>query len=272
VTTKAVVITGGHPFEAAPFVAMLDSLGAVEYRLATQPDAQSLLHPRQVRDADVLVFYDMPGIVFSRDAAPRFPMPNEKMVFGFRRLLAEGKPMLFLHHALASWPAWHEYSAVIGGKFLYSADWVNGRRYPDSGYRHGVTHTVTPVDPTHPVVGGLTDGFTITDEVYLCPVFEDSVTPLLRSDASFTDDQFYSAARAVAGFRNDSTGWRHPPGSNLIGWTKRYSNSPIVYLQPGDGPSVYGHPAYRRLLANAIAWLASDAAHDWPPPPDDILP
>jgi len=30
-----------------------------------------------------------------------------------------------------------------------------------------------------------------------------------------------------------------------------------VYVQPGDGPAAYGNPHYRRLLGNAINWVAS---------------
>ena len=34
-------------------------------------------------------------------------------------------------------------------------------------------------------------------------------------------------------------------------------NSRLVYLQPGDGPSVYNEPHYRRLVRNAIEWVAA---------------
>ena len=39
--------------------------------------------------------------------------------------------------------------------------------------------------------------------------------------------------------------------------------SPVAYLQPGHGPTAYANPNFRRLLANAIRWAASPAAHDW---------
>jgi type 1 glutamine amidotransferase len=50
--------------------------------------------------------------------------------------------------------------------------------------------------------------------------------------------------------------WPHPDGPNLIGWTKTVGNSRIVYLQPGDGPDTYAAPEYRRLVENAIRWVA----------------
>jgi type 1 glutamine amidotransferase len=39
--------------------------------------------------------------------------------------------------------------------------------------------------------------------------------------------------------------------------------SPIVYIQPGDTAATFALPAYRRLLANAIAWVASAEAKAW---------
>ena len=62
-------------------------------------------------------------------------------------------------------------------------------------------------------------------------------------------------------FSND--GWEHARGSDLIGWVKHYRNSPIVYLQCGDDPRAYENPQYRKLLSNAIEWVASQDARDW---------
>jgi hypothetical protein len=58
---------------------------------------------------------------------------------------------------------------------------------------------------------------------------------------------------------NSRDGWHHPPGSNLIAWSKRALASPLVYLQPGDGPSVFQNLHYRRLLENAVRWVAAEA-------------
>ena len=56
-------------------------------------------------------------------------------------------------------------------------------------------------------------------------------------------------------FCNDD--WPHPEGPNHIGWTRTVENSRIVYLQPGDGPETYASPHYRRLVENAIRWVAT---------------
>jgi len=52
----------------------------------------------------------------------------------------------------------------------------------------------------------------------------------------------------------------HPPGTNLIGWTRKAGNSPLVYLQPGDDHTTCDNPAYRRRVENAIRWVVSPEA------------
>jgi type 1 glutamine amidotransferase len=49
----------------------------------------------------------------------------------------------------------------------------------------------------------------------------------------------------------------------LVGWAKTAGNSPIVYLQCGHAAAAYANPAFRTLVANAIDWVASPAAHEW---------
>jgi hypothetical protein len=55
---------------------------------------------------------------------------------------------------------------------------------------------------------------------------------------------------------HDRAGWEHPAGSDVIGWAKQALASRLVYLQPGDGASAYDNPHYRRLVENAIRWVA----------------
>jgi trehalose utilization protein len=119
------------------------------------------------------------------------------------------------------------------------------------------------LDTTHPVTAGAPATFRLTDELYLSEVFVDSIHPLLASGASFTRENFYSAAQAVNGRMFSNEGWAHADGPDLVGWVKRARNSPLVYLQPGDGPSTYDDPNYRRLLENAIRWVVTPEAHAW---------
>ena len=257
---EILLITKGHPFEREPFFALFDALPGVNWTHVEQPAAQVFCNPERARDYDAYVLYDMPGIEFRPDAEPAFATPPAEYRQGFHDLLDAGHGFVFLHHAIAGWPAWEEYAHIIGGRFLYMPGVLKGTARQDSGYRHDVRHNIRPLRE-HPVTAGIPASFPITDELYLYEVFDEDVEPLLASDHAFTRDNFYSAARVVGqGTRNgsmfDNEGWEHDDGSNLIGWTKTHGPSRIVYLQCGDGPTAYANEHFRSLIANAIGWVA----------------
>ena len=81
-------------------------------------------------------------------------------------------------------------------------------------------------------------------------------TPLIRARHAYVAENFYSAAHAVAGRMFDNSDWPHPPGSNLVAWTKPAGGAQIVYCQFGDGPHTYANPVVRQIIANALAWTA----------------
>jgi uncharacterized protein len=256
------LVTKGHPFSRGPFFELFDELD-VDYTHVEQPAACHLLQKDFMSDYDCVVFYDMPGINFL-PGGPDFLEPTSEFKSQFLDLLASGKGMLFLHHAIAGWPKWPEYAEIVGGRFLYLPSTLRGKDVLDSGYRHHTTHEVTILEPLHPILEGLPPSFSIEDELYLFEVFEEDVIPLLRSNFDFTSDNFYSAAKVVKeGKRNSNQDWAHPPGSNLIGWIKHYANSPITYLQSGDDPITWENKHFKKLLKNAINWTASSAALTW---------
>jgi uncharacterized protein len=256
---EVLLITKGHPFEREPFFAVFDDMPGVGWTHVEQPAAQALFDVRHAARYDAFVLYDMPGIRFHGHEGADFLEPDPDFQRGLLELLDAGKGMVFLHHAIAGWPAWDTYAEIVGGRFLYLPGTLRGKARQDSGYRHGVTHEVRVVQ-AHPVTEGVPERFSITDELYLYEVFEDDVEPLLESDFAFEAGNFYSAARVVQErkmFSNE--GWTHPPGSRLIGWAKTYGASRIVYLQCGDDPVAYANPNFRRLLRNAIGWVSDGA-------------
>ncbi len=265
---QALLVTKGHPFARDAFAAVFEAMPGIAVSTVEQPAAEVFFAPEQARRYDAIVCYDMPGIQFGSSPSrpgggPLLVAPSEAYTRGFLALLEAGKGFVFLHHALAGWPAWPEYAEILGGRFLYQPAELRGRPCPDSGYRHGVTHRVRVEAHGHPVVAGLGDGFEITDELYLCEIFEEELVPLLRSDHAFVASGFYSAAHAIAGRMFSNEGWSHAPGSNLVAWAKRYRNSPIVYIACGDDPKAYENPGFRRLVENAIRWVASPEALGW---------
>ena len=246
------VVTGGHPFDAEHFFQIFDAFENIEWTKSLTPSFGS----------DVVVFYDMPGLRFTGANPPvELPFPSDEVIAVFQQLQAAGTGMVFMHHAVASWPAWEGFAEMVGARFHYQPANLRGISYPDSGYLFDVQHRVRVLDPDHPICAGLPESFDIIDELYCFPVFEDSVTPILRTDFAVDDASlFYSADLAIRGQRNSNEGWTHPPGSDLVGWVKKVGNSPLAYLQFGDGPITYADPNFRLVLSNAIGWAASDEA------------
>lgn len=258
---RVLLVTKGHPFERDPFLALFGSMRDVDVTHVEQPAARAYFSPDGAKGFDAFVCYDMPGIEF-RPGGIEIHDPPAAYVERFGALLDAGHGFVFLHHAIAGWPSWPEYAEILGGRFLYEPGVVRGRALPDSGYRLGVRHRVRPTI-AHPVTEGLEAGFEIEDELYLFCPFEDDVTPLLRSDFTFSEEHFYSPVQVVRhGRMNSREGWSHPRGSDLIAWTHRHRNSQIVYVACGDGPSAYANPALRRLIRNAIGFVAKRGAGD----------
>lgn len=254
----------GHPYARDAFFAQFDSMQGVSVTAVEHPAAEHFVDPAMLDPYHVLLLYDMPGIEFA-PGGPIFHPPPERLKASWNRLLQSGKGIVAMHHAIAGWPAWGDsYADILGGRFLYLPGRVHGRDIPDSGYRHDVDYEAVRESSDHPVLEGVPDRFALKDELYLSTVFETAVTPLLSADHVFSAEGFYSAARAVRdGERNSNREWAHPPGSRLIAWAKAAGRCPLVYLQCGDGPSAYGNPHLRRILENALRWVASAPARAW---------
>ena len=144
-------------------------------------------------------------------------------------LARSGKGLLFLHHSLASYQNWDEFRQLLGGRYYLKP--VGAHKA--STYRHDMDFRVLPADTTHPVLQGLSD-FAIHDEVYGSFEVLPDAPVLLRTD--------------------------HPESGNAIGWVSPLPGSRIIYLQPGHDHFAYENKHYRRLLRNALFWLAGKEA------------
>lgn len=259
---KVLAAVRGHPFDRNAFAALFDDMAGVAVTFVDQPAAALLMRPELADSFDALLLYDMPGLDFGAEVRGSAIGPDAAIRKGVTALFDRGIGVVALHHAIAGWPGWDDYAELIGGRFLYRSATLRGVARPDSGYRHQVSYEAHTVGE-HPVLAGLPPSFALTDELYLAEVLEDSVTPLLRAGHAFVRDGFYSATAAMEGRMFSNEGWEHPPGSDLIGWVKRARNSPLVYLQPGDDHVTYDDPNYRRLVENALRWVASPEALAW---------
>ena len=254
-TRSLLVLSGGHPYEAGPFAELLASLGDWEITHLVHPEGGEADAAGAMAAADALLFYDMAGYSFGEGSVTmRPPSPAFREALAAR--FAAGKGAVAMHHALAGWALWREWHDWLGGGFLYQPGAWQGEAWPDSGYRHDVAYEARVV-ADHPVTHGLPASFPVTDELYLCPIDESAVIPLARAEGfAFTQDNFYSAANAVAGAMFSNAGWEHPPGSNLVAWESRTCPAPLVYLQFGDGPATYANPAVRRMLRQALDYTS----------------
>ncbi len=257
---RLLVVTKGHPYDRTAFCKLFDSLRGISWTHVEQPAAAQLIAAGGGQHYDLILFYDVPGIQFRTPEPPDLIEPAEAFKVGFRNLLAMGKPMIFLHHAIAGWPLWDEYAEAIGARFFYQPGRYKGREHPDSGYLFPVTSRAEPVG-VHPVTAGLENGFELTDELYLFELLED-VQPLLRAKASFDPAGFHSAKNALEARMWTSDGWRPPQGTDLIGWARLAGCAPTVTLQCGNDGQTFANPDFRRLLRNAIDWLLGTAVQD----------
>ncbi len=256
-TLRLQVVTGGHPFEAREFFAVFDRLAESEGLVWTATTAPTI---PKLDPPDVVLFYDMPGLRFTGGGEPPviFPEPTSDQRGVFDKLQQRGIGMVFMHHAVASWPAWAGFAELVGGRFHYQPATLRGIDYPDSGYVFDVTHTVEVIDPTHPICEGLDESFELSDELYCFPVFAEDVVPIMRTRFPVNDPtRFFSADKAIRGQLNSNADWTHPAGSDLVAWVKQAGNSRLAYLQFGDGPVTYGDANFRRIVRNTILWAAS---------------
>ncbi len=260
---RLLAITGGHRVDIDAFEDMLgavcDQLGW-EWSHATQPEAQHWLHPNHAGEWDTILLHDLPGLQLARGTEPTRDGPDEQIRTGVRGLLEAGQGIVATHHALAGWPGWDEWADILGGRFFYAPGTLHDVDWPSSGYRMD-RYQVEVVAPDHPVCEGV-EQFELVDELYLCPIHEGVVTPLLATDAEISPESMISTYHEVR-FGEQRPAIGHPPGSRLVGWAKPAGGSPLVYLLPGHGPDTMRHLSYRRLIRNAVAWVASDAAREW---------
>jgi type 1 glutamine amidotransferase len=145
----------------------------------------------------------------------------------FISLLHRGQSMLFLHHSLASYQNWNEFKNIIGGKF-YLKD--SSAAHSESTYRHDVNFKIQMVNKNHPITKGISD-FLIHDEVYDNVDVLPKVYPLLTT--------------------------QHEESSDVIGWLNRYGSSFTMYIQPGHNHHAFENENYRKLVHQAIIWLAN---------------
>lgn len=260
---RFLAVTGGHSVDINALRSMLDAVSLDrnwQWAHAVQPAAQQWFDGNCPFDA--ILCHDIPGLTLRRGEPPQASDPEPWVRESMQSLFAAGTGLVIMHHALAGWPTWDQWAQAIGGRFLYAPGNVEGQPWPSSGTRID-TYTAVMVAPEHPVCAGLSN-FSVTDELYCYPLFESRIVPLICSDADYSPELFVSTyEHVIVGEKAAPKCVGHPPPSNVIAWATSAGNSPIVVIQPGDSAATFALESYRRLVGNALQWVASPAARAW---------
>ena len=216
-TLRVLVTFGGHGFEQKEFFAMWDALPGVTYAKAEMPKDADLLKPGLEKQYDVIVMYDM---------AKGFTPEQRKALAA---LLDVGIGLVATHHNLGAHPDWPGFTRIIGGKYLFAPETIDGKKLDGSTYADDQELNVTVADKQHPITKDLAD-FTIHDEAY---------------------GNFYVAPDSHVLLTTD-----HPKCGHEIAWTRQTGKSRVCYLMFGHDHKSWDNPNYRELLVRAIHWAA----------------
>ncbi|MEI7731486.1 MAG: ThuA domain-containing protein [Verrucomicrobiota bacterium] len=217
---RVLLVVGGHGFEAQPFYQVFKDDPKLTFTVAAHTNATNkahdLLRPEAARDYDVIVCYDM------------WQKISEEAKADLINLLKQGKGLVVMHHALASYQDWPEFARIVGGKYVLKK--AGGPPTAQlSTYKHDVDFLVHVADPGHPITQGVAD-FKTHDETYGNFEVAAEVHPLLTTE--------------------------EPTSSKTIAWCKQYEAARVVYLQLGHDHVAYANPSYRKLVSQAIQWAA----------------
>jgi type 1 glutamine amidotransferase len=215
---RVMVFTGGHDFEKEPFFKLFKDDPEITYQAVEHPNAHAQLTAEAAKQWDVLVLYDMHQEI------------TEEAKADFVARLKEGKGLVVVHHAIASYQEWPEYRKIIGARYYLKKMVVDGVDKARSAYKHGMHFTLRIADPSHPVTRGLQD-FEIVDETYKWFDVYPDVHPLI-----------------VTG---------EPESNPVTAWSKTYENARVVYIQSGHDHTAYENPNYQQMLRQAIRWVAA---------------
>ena len=214
---RVLVVTGGHDFEREPFLKVFKDNVEITFEAVEHPNAHAWLKAENASKFDVLVTYDMHQEI------------TEEAKQDFLARLKEGKGLVVMHHAIASYQKWPEYAQIIGAKYYLEKTTVNGVEKLRSQYQHDVEIPVQVVDSNNPVTKGLKD-YVIHDETYkLFDVFEDTHA-LLKT--------------------------KEPLSNEVIAWSKTYGPARVIYMQSGHDHFAYENPNFKQFLKQAIHWTA----------------
>jgi putative membrane-bound dehydrogenase-like protein len=148
-----------------------------------------------------------------------------KALFDF---VAAGKGLVLLHPGTwYGFTAWPEMNAqLVGG----------GAR----GHDRIAKFSINAVKPEHPIMQGVPPAFEIEDELYYMNAEPDKIPP-------------GTAAIEVLAETSPSVRFQAP---HPAVWVTKHAQARIVGITPGHDERTHDHPAFKKLLANAVKWCS----------------
>ena len=214
---RVLVVTGGHDFEKEPFYKLFKDNPDISYQAVEHPNVYAMFKATAASQYDVIVTYDFNQKI------------TEEAKGDLVARLKDGKGLVVLHHAIATYPEWPEYWNIIGARYYLAATNINGVAKLRSAYKHGVDFKIHVADPQHPVTRGVKD-FDTHDETYKYFDVAEDVHPLLTTE--------------------------EPLSNKVIAWAKTYEGARVVYMQCGHDHLGFENPNYQQILRQAIQWTA----------------
>ena len=212
---RVLLVSGGHGYDVEQFNQMFADNPDITVEKIQHPNAQAKFKPDAAKTYDVVVFYDM------------YQKITDESKQDFVNLLKQGKGVVAMHHCLANYQDWPEWSKIVGGKYLLVKKGETNALA--STYKHDVDFTVKVEKTSHPIIAGLSD-FQTHDETYGKCVVNADVQPLLTTD--------------------------EPTSTKTVAWCKQYEASRIAYIMLGHDKVAYANPSFIKLVRQAIQWAA----------------
>ena len=144
----------------------------------------------------------------------------------YMQLAAKGKPFLFIHQSIMSYQKWPEFENLLGGRYLFEA--------------HNVSEELVSTKDADIWVYADVENYTAVtvgfrqirffDEAYDNVQVAEDIIPLLKT--------------------------KHPKSMEYVAWQHKYKASDVVYVQPGYDSRTFESEDYRKLIKQAILFLA----------------
>jgi hypothetical protein len=231
-STTVAVIIGGFTFDVPAFHRLFRSLSSVEayiqdlYNFAAN---QGNHH----QEYDVVLFFHhyvegppADGGV-ANDWQDQPMLWHKNTVEAIQSVVATGKGVVVLHHAISMFRQWEFWSDLVGiphkEREWEIADWKD---------KFDQIMHIEIVKNDHPITKGLSN-WDVENEAWLAF----SCKPAAECEVLMVTDHPDMSFKAMA-------------------WTHEYKGSRVYCLQPGHGPEAWQQPAFKTVLERGIHWAA----------------